>query len=105
MKASNVKTYTEVLQAIEDFCTTRDDKPRYTFGHNVLDDLNLSDGHIKWCLRQKTINDWFNHANGNNDPESKDFYDQQDYEDLTKLRDDTICFLRWLLDVPEEIRD
>lgn len=108
IKASDITSYKQVVDAIDKFCDGMDGLPRYTFGHIVLDDLNLSDGHIEWCLRQDSIHDWFQHALGHLrslNVDDMSTFDKFTYRDLTGLRDAVIIFLRWLLEIPEEIRD
>lgn len=67
-----------LAEVIDAFCERYDDV-EYGFGHIVLDDWNLEDHHIEWCL-QEAVRD-------------EPIYDQQVAE-----------FLGWLLTVPEEER-
>lgn len=79
-------------------------QPCYSFAHIVLDDFNLEDWHIKWCLDNEHINEYLidklryvldEYTN----------YDNYDYWLLVEGADLTIQFLEWLLTVPEETRE
>lgn len=78
--------------------------PCYSFAHIVLDDFNLEDWHIKWCLENEQVNEYLidklryvldEYTN----------YDNYDYWLLVEGADLTIQFLEWLLTVPEEVRE
>jgi len=99
----------DVIHVIRMFCED-DRRYAYSFGHIVLDDYNLDDDCIKFCLRQKTINDWFEHNlqscdPASSNPESPNDWERYQYDDLTDARDKIIAFLRFLLTIPEDIRE
>jgi hypothetical protein len=106
-RPEEIKTYDEVIEAIREFCNGDNWERAFTFGHITLGDYNLSDGNIQFCLRQSTIHDWFIHKLEclGADPESEEVASRADYRDLARERDTIIFFLRWLLEIPEEIRE
>jgi len=114
-KLQSATTREEVINIINQFSDAHNNKPNYTFAHITIDDYNLSDLHIKYCLRQDAINDWFEDqitqygeklgAKEGFDPTSHNSWERCNYDDLTELRDAIIGFLRALLKVDEEVRD
>jgi len=109
-KLRDVSTREEVIGIIEEFSREHDNWVNYTFAHIAIDDYNLSDLHIKFCLRQDTINEWFEYALTQQEPEccdptSANEWERWQYDELTELRDAVIGFLRALLKVEEEVRD
>lgn len=103
----------EIAEIVEDEIesfNTRYPNAMFSFAHIVLDDYNLSDAHIHWCLRQDSINEWFNYNLARCDPDtcnpdSHNSWERWRYDELTELRDATIEMLRWLLTVPESMRE
>lgn len=108
----------EVIYIIDRFC---DDPawdginlvsfPRCTFGHIVLDDYNLGDGHIEFCLQDEQVERWVKFELDDCgieygiDPSTLDVVQQWDYEKVIRSRDKVKSFLEWLLEIPEVIRD
>lgn len=84
----------DVIELIDEFIA-EDSRRAQSFADLVLRDLDLSDHAINRCLRQAVIDEWFSLAK-----ETKEYQ-----EDLTRLRDDLIMFLRMLLEIPEYIRE
>lgn len=103
----------EIAEIVEDEIESFNAKypdARFSFAHIVLDDYNLLDGHIHWCLRQDSINEWFNYNLARCEPDacnpdSHNSWERWRYDELTELRDATIEMLRWLLTVPESMRE
>lgn len=76
-----------------------------TFGHNVLDDYNLEDSSILWCLRNENIQNWYQLRELELYPkDASGRIDQWDLYELDSQRDDIIMFLRWLMTIDENIR-
>ena len=104
MKIPN--TFEEVLECIDKFCE-EDQVRAFSFGHIVLGDQNLEDEHIKFCLRQDAINNWFVQKLKDiyrENYEASDGYRELLHDELAEERDKIIAFLRFLLAIPEDIR-
>lgn len=78
-------------------------KPSWSFAHIVIDDYNLADGHIKFCLER--VDDYFCERflelglEGYN--ENEDWF----YWDLVNGVCLTVEFLEWLLTIDEDERE
>ena len=105
-----VTTPQGVLDAIEKFCDEHGTDfimPGYEFAHIVLDDLNLQDADIRWCLDSRADR-W----EQSSIERLKHLY-TADYEavalasrieDIKAYRKRATAFLEWLLTVPESVR-
>ena len=79
-----------LIDAFLEFCP----KARYSFGHIVLDDQNLFDGDIEFCLKEEAIERWLSHRLSQSDSS----------DELAVARNIIEAFLRFLLVIPEDIR-
>ena len=84
----------QIIDAFTKFCP----ESRYSFGHIVLDDYNLTNGNIEFCLEDETIEEWFSFASS--DPTWERFQ----HDDLVTMRNIIEAFLRFLLAIPEDER-
>ena len=104
-----------LIATINDFCDyvgcETGIAPEFSFAHIALDDLNLSDGDIEWCLDNErvntflmnTYNDWL--PLGMIDHTSDNSWENCDYWDLINGTQLVIDFMKWLLTIPEDERD
>jgi len=97
-----------VLDAIEKFCQENETdfiRPGCEFAHIVLDDINLQDADIRYCLdgradrwersaiaRVEGLSEW-----------SRTAIDAR-IEDIRSYKAAAIAFLKWLLSVPDSVR-
>jgi hypothetical protein len=104
-----IATAGDVKKAIDDI-TARDWQTGYSFAHSVIDDMNLGDGDILYCLRPSWI------AEVMNQRLKDEFGFDVEFDKLEKWQwgiykkqiehmSELVDLLNWLLDVPEEIRD
>lgn len=103
-----------LITTINDFCdyaiveTSVD--PAYSFAHIALDDYNLSNGDIEWCLHNDRVNEYLmnryselpEHAI---DHTSDNYWDNYAYWGLIDGVQLTIDFMNWLMTIPEDERD
>lgn len=84
----------------------------YTFAHIVIDDHNLGDGSILYCLRPSWIAEVMNEkiadlSRGQDVPaiDQMESWQLQIYQQPIRQMAEVIDLLNWLLDVPEDVRD
>jgi hypothetical protein len=118
MKDPKTVKSNEVIDIIDKFCdenkvrnTRLSIYPCCTFGHIVLGDYNLGNGDIGFCLQDEQIERWLKFALGDCDIEygadrvTLEMEQQWSYDDIMETKDKIIEFLKWFLEVPEEVRD
>lgn len=81
----------DILDRIEEF-NEQWPNARWSFGHIVLEDLNLTHRHIDCCLKRKMVWSWVEHSK-----------DRLADEVLFRTTVATIEFLQWLRTMPEEL--
>jgi len=84
----------QIIDAFTEFCP----EALFSFGHIVLDDYNLTDDNIKFCLKEETMEDWFNHQL------SQAGFTIAGVDKLSVMRNIIEAFLRFLLAIPEDVR-
>lgn len=115
-KQDFTKYYKEhgLLKTIDDFCeyVSRNYtvSPTGTFAHIALDDYNLSDGHLNFCLESDQIREWFYQAYKDNlgyavDYTSDNTWENYRWYELIEATEIIILFLEWLKTIPIEVRD
>jgi hypothetical protein len=104
-------TIDDVRKALEEIVAW-DWKTGYTFAHIVIDDHNLGDGSILYCLRPAWIAEVMtqkikDHLRGHDMPSLEDMepWQLQIYRQPIQQMAEVIDLLNWLLDVPEDVRD
>lgn len=81
-----------------------------SFAHIVLDDYNLGDRSILFCLQQDRITKWVDreildtYEKPIPDPSVLEEWERYWYDDIMEMRDEIIIFLRWLLHTSEDER-
>lgn len=102
--AKDFKEYTDrwgLQKAIDDFSdyvykeTLHEIWPAYSFAHVVIDDYNLSDGSIMFCLESDRVKDYL----------LQKVKETSDVKRVVWGIQLTIEFLEWLLTVPKSKRD
>ncbi len=103
-KDATIKDIEKSLEEITDWDWTTG----YTFGHIVIDDKNLEDGHILFCLNPnriaETMNQVIKDRFGHIELDKLEPWDMGDYEDIIRHMAELVDLLNWLLNVPIEIR-
>ncbi len=98
----------QVLDAIGAI-TDWDWETGYSFAHIVLDDVNLLDRHILYCLHPQWISDVMMGRMDDSVKEHKTFDDLNDhqiniYRHAIEHMVEIVTLLNWLLNVPEDTR-
>lgn len=101
-------TITDVKKALEEI-TKWDWTTGFTFAHIVIDDENLEDGHILFCLEPnriaETINRVIKDEFGHTDFKKLEPWQWGSYENIIRHMAEVVDLLNWLLAVPIEIRE
>lgn len=98
--ASEIQTYDQVTDVIDAFCNHFEAfLPEYSFAHIVLDDYNLSDGNIRFCLKTEHITEWITEIapRWDHTPEALAY--------MIEHAAYIVRFLGYLLSIPESIRE
>lgn len=106
---SESATEDDVITALEEI-TRWDWTTGYSFAHSVIDDHNLSDIDILYCLRPSWIAEVMNQKLKDEfefipEPQKLNLQEQYVYENIIRHMAEVIDLLNWLLEVPISIRE
>lgn len=81
----------------------------FSFAHIVLDDYNLDNGSILFCLEPKRVADWTNgriesYFGKGRTLQQLEKWEWDSYKEIVQMSAEIVDLLSWLLNVPEEIR-